>query len=156
MEDVIRRIVHSCWLGCIILSLVVAQSTLHAANQGELSSSSSRGAIKISLVIPEFTRLVADVDTTISLNDPKLCMHVIKRPNSTSANYYRVASLIDTPSLDYEVQLAELDKVTKLVQLDNSYHQDSTTKSICHYQSELAEKLKSKKNKTALLILIAE
>ncbi|MFK8027759.1 MAG: hypothetical protein AB8C40_06825 [Gammaproteobacteria bacterium] len=139
-----------------MLSLYVAHSTLHAANQGELSSSSSRGSMKISLVIPEFTRLVADLDTTVSLQDPGLCMHVVKRPSHSSTNFYRVAGLINTQSSDYESQLVEIENATQLVQLENNYNPSRSIQNICDYQSELVTKLKNKKNRTALLVLISE
>ena len=156
MEDVDSHSTRQQWVWCLFTLLCVAQTTLYAASQGRVGESSSRGTISISLVIPEFTRLVAEVESTTTLKKPKLCMHVVNPNDRTIANYYRVAGLTSTLNTNYESELVDLDKSVQLVTLNNNYKSRNPTNSLCDYQNELANKLKNKKNQTILFVLVAE
>lgn len=156
MEDVDRSKLRHRLVWCLLISLCVVQSTLYAASQGKLGNVSSRGTIGITLVIPDFTRLVADVETTSSIEDPRVCMHVVNSTEQSRENYYRVAGLTGNYPSNYEARLVELDEITQLVKLDNHYQDKNSLKSLCDYQDEFVGKLQDKNNQTLLLVLITE
>jgi hypothetical protein len=140
----------------LLILLFVVQSTLHAASQGKLGNVSSRGTVGITLVIPEFTRLVADLETRSSPEDSRVCMHVINSTEQSRENYYRVAGLAGSDPSNDETGLIELDKITQLVKLDNYYQAKSSIKSLCDYQDTYVKQLQDKDNQTLLFVLITE
>ena len=159
MEDVTHKSYDLMRRGLTVLLIIaLGCNALYAATQGNIGSTSSRGSISISLVIPDNTQLIVESSEQqlAGIAQQQVCLKVFDSITLTNTGFYTIAGLNGELSAHYGIGETNYVAASQQIKLDNVYNKINTRDQSCGFEMNLPSSTQNYDKSTLLLMLIAE
>ena len=159
MEDVTHKSYGLIRRGLNLLLIVaLGCNALYAATQGNIGSTTSRGSISISLVIPNNTQLVVErSDQQLEgIEQQHVCLKVFDSIKLTSTGFYTIAGLNGELHADYGIGETNYAEFSQQISLENVHHKLSDRNQSCGFETSIPTATLNHNQSALLLMLIAE